>query len=426
MSKYVIVGGSVAAISAVEAIREVDPAGTIAIIAEEPFPTYSRPLIGDYVSGEATWDKMMYRSDRFWSENKVETFIGSKAVRLNFTERFVETDAGKRIEYEKLLLATGSEPLIPKIDGSNRKGVFVFITLADAENLKAKCEKAEKAVVVGGGLIGVCAADALTEVGAKVTIVELKERLLSLLFNSTASRIIEEAARSSGVDIVTGHTVARIGGMLGDESKVGIVVLDSGETIPCDIVVLAAGVRPRVELVARTGLKVNKGIVVDRFMHTNIPDVYACGDVAEAYDFVSGEGRVLPQWPTAYMEGRTAGHNMAGISEEYSGGTVMSALKYFNVPAVAVGITNPMEDDDFEVLTNHDSAKNVYKKVVLKDGVIKGFILVNDICKAGVMYYLMQMNVNVARFKSELLSEDFGFISLPEHLRKKILKEVAQ
>jgi NAD(P)H-nitrite reductase large subunit len=174
MPKYVIVGGSVAAISAVEAIREVDPAGTIAIVAEEPFPTYSRPMIGDYVSGEATWDMMMYRSDRFWSENKVEAFIGSRAARLNFAGRFVETDEGKRVEYEKLLLATGSEPLIPKIDGSNRRGVFTFIRLADAENLKAKCEKAEKAVVVGGGLIGVCAADALTEVGAKVTIVELK------------------------------------------------------------------------------------------------------------------------------------------------------------------------------------------------------------------------------------------------------------
>ncbi|MHA2070079.1 MAG: NAD(P)/FAD-dependent oxidoreductase, partial [Candidatus Thorarchaeota archaeon] len=196
ISKYVIIGGSVGAIGAVEAIREVDPAGALTVVTEEPLSTYSRPLIGEYLSGEASLLKMKYRSDQFWNENKVRAFTGKKAVLVNFVEKYVELDGGERIDFERLLIATGSKPFIPKIEGVNTKGVFAFTTLADAEAAKMRIEEAKSAVVIGGGLIGVCAAEALAKRGGDVTIVELQDRILSLLLDDTASDILRKAVQS--------------------------------------------------------------------------------------------------------------------------------------------------------------------------------------------------------------------------------------
>jgi NAD(P)H-nitrite reductase large subunit len=422
MPKYVIIGGSAGAIGAVEAIREVDSAGTLEIIAEEPFLTYSKPTIGEYLSGEATLEKITYRNDGFWSENKVRILAGRKAVGVNFADKYVELDGGERIEFEKLLIATGSKPFIPEMEGADKRGVFSFTTLADAEGIKMRIEEAKRAVVVGGGLIGVCVAEALVKRGLEVTIAELKERILSLLLDRTASDIVAKAVRSRGVNIITGHTVQRIVGK-NDDSTVGAAVLDNGGIIQCDMVVMAIGVRPRTELVLGTEVKVDGGIVVDRFMRTNIPSVYACGDVTESYDFIYGGRRNLPQWPTALLGGRVAGYNMAGKKAEYPGGTVMSALKYFDVPVIAVGMTNQGEGEGYEVLGAHDSARALYKKVVLKDGAIKGFILVRDIEGAGIMFYLMRNGIDVGDFKEKLLTEGFGLVSLPEWLRRKMLVE---
>ena len=407
------------AIGAVEAIRETDPAGALTVVMEEPMPLYSRPLIGEYLSGEAPLQKLKYRSDRFWNENKVRAFTGKKALFVNFVEKYVELDGGERIDFERLLIATGSKPFIPKIEGMNTKGVFTFTTLADAEAVKMRIEEAKSAVVIGGGLIGVCATEALAKRGGDVTIVELKERILSLLLDDTASDILRKAVQNRGIKIITGHTVQRIDKQ--DDGTVGAAILDNGERIPCDMVVIAIGVRPRTELVLDTGIKVNRGIVVDRFMRTNLSDVYACGDVAEAYDIISNRSRILPQWSVAHVSGRVAGFNMAGEKTEYPGGMVMSALKYFDTPVVAVGRTNPEEGEECEVLVVHDPAKPLYKKVVLKNNILKGFILIGDIERAGIMFYLLRNGVDIGAFKETLLSEGFGLISLPEGVRRKML-----
>ncbi len=420
MPEYVILGGSAGAIGAVDAIRKVDPAGSLTVVAEEPSPTYSRPMIGDYLSGEATLGKMTYRNDDFWTANRVQYLTGRKATSIDFSKKYVELDQGGRVSFEKLLIATGSKPFIPKMDGTNRNGVFTFITLTDAEDAKTGIKEAEKAVVLGGGLIGVCVAEALSKKDVKVTIVELQDRILGALLDTPASDIVADAMKSKGVEAVTGRTVKKIAGRDGDDC-VGAVVLDNGESIRCDKVVIAAGVIPRTELVQGTDIRVNKGIVVDRFMRTSIPDVYACGDVSEAYDFVFDDNRVLPQWPTAYLGGKVAGYNMAGQRTEYPGGTTMSALKYFDTPVIAVGRTNQNEGAGYEVLTFHDRERAVYKKVVLRTGLIHGFILVNDIERAGVLFHLMRNAVDVGGFKERLLSEDLGLADLPEVLRREML-----
>ncbi len=423
MAKYVVIGGSVAGIGAVEAIREVDPVGSIAVISEERFPQYSRPMISDFVCGDAKFEKMKYREDDFWDRNSIQLLAGKTAVVLDNDQKTVEIDGGDRICFEKLLIATGGRPFVPKIEGLDKDGVFTFTTFSEAEHLASKVKTAKNAVVIGGGLIGIGVAEALTKCGLTVTIVELKDRILNLVLDEEASKIVENAIRNAGLRIVTGQTVKKILGRETDEKLVGGVLLTNDERIDCEIVVIAIGVIPRTELTKGTPLETNRGIVVDEFMRTSVSDIYACGDVAETYDFVLGGNRVLPLWPIAHLSGRTAGYNMAGKKTRYPGGTSMSALNYFGLPTISIGIANPDEDDGFEVLAHHDSARNVYKKIVLKNDTIVGMIFVNEIERAGTIFYLMQNHTNVKEFKSLLISEGFSLAALPSQLRKRLLME---
>jgi len=332
----------------------------------------------------------------------------------------VELDDGDKIDYEKLLIATGGKPFIPRMEGGEKDGVFTFTELSSAKGIEAKLEQSKSAVVIGGGLIGVSASEALVKRGIKVTLVELKDNILNLILDKTASEIAEKVLVEAGVKVITGQSVQRILGRKDNDTYVGGVIITDGTEIPCDLVVVAIGVIPRIELVKETPMKVNRGIVVDRSMRTNIPDVYACGDAAEAYDFLIDGNRLLPLWPLAHLGGRVAGYNMAGKKAEYEGGTIMSSLKYFGLPIIAVGIVNPEDITDYELLIELKPEKTVYKKILLKDSKIVGFIFLGDLERAGIFFRLLKRHVNVSELKGMLLSEDFGIITLPELLRKEM------
>lgn len=422
MAKYVIVGASAGGIGAVEAIREVDPLGTIVVISDEPYPQYSRPMISDFVSSKADFQKMKFRSDDFWKENNVEALTSKRAIALNLNEKTVSLESGEKVAYEKLLLATGGKPFVPKMDGSDKEGVFTFTTIKDAERLAAKIDSinAKSAIVIGAGLIGISVTEALSKRGLKVTMVELQEKILSLLLDAKASDIVENIVRKAGVDIITGQSVQRITGKLGNKGAVGGVILTKGDQVPCDLVIVAIGVVPRTELVIGTDVKVNRGIVVDKMMQTNVPGVYASGDVAETYDFILNQNRLLPLWPLAIQEGQVAGCNMAGKKTTYLGGTNMSSLKYFGIPIISMGLVNPKEDPTLEVLVKQDVAHNLYKKLVLRNNVVIGMTIVNYIERAGVIFYLMKNAINVKRIKQQLLSDEFGLATLPMSVQRKM------
>jgi NAD(P)H-nitrite reductase large subunit len=402
MSKYVIIGGSVGGIGAVEAIREVDPKGTLTVISDEKVPQYSRPMISEYVSREATLDTMKYRGDEFWKDNKVQILTGRTATKINFKKKQVLLDGGDKIDYEKLLIATGGKPFVPRMEGGKKEGVFTFTELSSAEQIESTLKPSKSAVVIGGGLIGVSASEALMKRGIKVTLVELKDSILNLILDKTASDIAEKVLTKAGVTVITGQTIQRIMGQKDNEAAVGGVVITDGTEIPCDLVVVAIGVIPRTDIVKETDLKLNRGIVVNRSMRTSIPDVYACGDVAEAHDFLIDENRLLPLWPLAHLGGRVAGYNMAGKKAEYEGGTVMSSLKYFELPVIAVGNVSP---EDTKGIENN--------KIV-------GFIFLGEIDKAGILFRLLKNHVDVSTIKESLLDEEFGIVSLPEQLRKEM------
>jgi NAD(P)H-nitrite reductase large subunit len=377
-------------------------------------------MISEYVSKEATLDTMKYRGDQFWKDNKVKTLTGRTATKVDFKKKQVLLDGGTAVDYEKLLIATGGKPFVPRMEGGDKNGVFTFTELSSAEKIESKIEDSKSAVVIGGGLIGVSASEALVKRGIKVTLVELKDSILNLILDKTASDIAEKVLADAGVTVITGQTVQRILGKKDTEAAVGGVVMTDGTEIPCDLVVVAIGVIPRTDIVKETDLKLNRGIVVDRSMRTSIPDVYACGDVAEAHDFLIDGNRLLPLWPLAHLGGRVAGYNMAGKKAEYEGGTVMSSLKYFELPVIAVGNVNPEDTGDTEVLVELKPEKTVYKKILLKDNRIVGFIFLGEIDKAGILFRLLKNRVDVSTIKDRLLDEEFGIVALPEQLRKEM------
>jgi len=423
MTKYVIIGGSAGAVGAVEAIREVDPIGDVIVISDEPNLTYSRPMIADYLSEEASPEKMLFPTKDFWDKHKVQMHLWKKAVKLDLLKKTVELENAERINFDKLLIATGGKPFIPKMDGANKKGVYNFTTMVDAQRIDEAIttNRAQKAVVIGGGLIGVSATEALVKRGLKVSIVELKDWVLNLILDQEAAKIVEKIMQKNGVSILTGRTVQRIFGRKDNDDTVGGVVLDNGTIRECDMVVVAVGVVPRTELAAQTDLKFNRGILVDRFMQTSVPNVYACGDVAESYDFIHKTNRVLALWPLARIGGRIAGYNMAGKKSEYPGGTAMSALNYFGVPIISVGLTTLNEAEEYETLIFHDQEARVYRKIVLKDGTIVGMTFVGDVERAGIIFNFMKNQVNVEEFKHKLIADTFSLASLPETLRKQLL-----
>lgn len=412
--KYLIIGNSAGGIGAAEAIREVDKTGVITIISDEPYPAYSRPLIAEYLSDRRPMERMLFRPPDFYQKNNIQTILGEKVESLDPNRHTAKLEDGRTLGWEKLLLATGGSPIVPSIPGIKLQGVFTFTRLDDAKAINqflSRHRKNTRVVVIGGGLIGVSATEALVKRGVEVTIVEMKDRILNTILDEEASALEEKILEKAGVEIITGHTVDKITSYLPDE--VTGVSLDDSQPIPCEIVIIAIGVQPRTELAADAGTKTNRGIVVDRQMATSIPDVYACGDAAEAYDFVYGENRLTPVWPNAYSGGRTAGLNMAGIQTEYQGGTAMNSMKYFGVNIVSAGRLTP-PDDSYEVISsNHGS---VYKKVILKDGLIMGIVFCDDIEKSGIIYNLMKDRVKVDSFKQALVADDFGLASLPEEI----------
>jgi NAD(P)H-nitrite reductase large subunit len=232
---------------------------------------------------------------------------------------------------------------------------------------------------------------------------------LNTILDEEGAELEAKALVAADVEIISGHTVAEI--KKNSSGAVAGAILDDGRKIAADLVIVAIGVTPRLELA--DGLKINRGIIVDRRMQTSMPDVYACGDVAEAYDFVYGENRVTPVWPNAYVGGRIAGQNMAGTKAEYQGGTAMNSLKYFGVNIVSAGMVIP-PDKNYDVVIHRGNG--IYKKVIVKDGLVMGLVFAGDIEKSGIIYNLMKDRVKVDGFKDELVSDDFGLASLPEEI----------
>ncbi|MHA1849264.1 MAG: NAD(P)/FAD-dependent oxidoreductase [Promethearchaeota archaeon] len=413
--KYVLIGGGFAGVWAVEGIRSVDKDGEIVLVSEEP--NYSRPLITYVLGNQVDPALLTYRDESFFKKNKVSLKIGNKVEKLDLEGKKVILSSGEDIQYDKLLIATGGSPFVPPIQGVDTKGVFTFTTRQDGEKILDYINQngVKHVIVLGGGLIGLKSTEALMELGIKVTVVELADRILSATFDKKASRIIENALRESGCRVITEDTISSINSS--DGRVASITLKNNNETIECGMVIMAIGVRPRIDLVKDTPIKVNRGIVVDEHMETSVKDVYAAGDVVES------NGSVIAILPVATRQGKIAGKNMAGLVVEYSGGIPMNSVSLAGIPTISAGLTDPKEDvEKYEILERYEPEKNVYKKLVVRDGVLVGAVFVSKIDRAGIYTGLIREKTDISKFKDKLLSDNFGLIALPKEYRKSLLK----
>jgi NAD(P)H-nitrite reductase large subunit len=416
--EIVIIGNSAAAVGAVEAIRKKDRAVPITIISDDPHPVYSRPLISYLLSGEIKLDRIFFRPKNFYEKNDVRALLGNCVVNVNFEKKAIQLEDGKKIPYDRLLIATGGKPFLPKMEGLNTPGVYTFTKLEDAGKISSALKEARKAVVIGGGLIGLKAAGALKKRNVEVTIVELADHILSLTLDGTASSILERALKKEGFHLITSNTAEAI---LGD-GRVESVRLADGRLIKTQLVVVAIGVNPNVQIFRGTPLQIEKGIVVNERMETNLPDIYAAGDVVQAYDRILESYRTLPIWPNAYVQGKVAGYQMVGEDQfKYDGSFMMNSIEVAHIPTISIGLANPPSEDGYQVMKRLDRVGGVYRKIILKEDRVVGAIFAGQIDRAGIMTGLLRDKINVKGFKKDLLSDRFGLISLPKALRKEKL-----
>ncbi|WP_027365345.1 NAD(P)/FAD-dependent oxidoreductase [Desulfotruncus alcoholivorax] len=418
---YLIIGNSAGAVGCIEGLRSIDKTGSIWLVSEESNHVYSRALIPYYLAGKITIDKMFYRPAEFYDRAGVTLITGQKAEALDPEKQEVVLTGGERLGYGKLLLATGGKPIYPPIAGLDKQNIFSFHSFKDLLGIEKKLASARHAVVLGGGVIGLMAAEVLKKKGLKVSVVELGGRVLAPVIDETGSMLVEKTFKNAGVDIYLNNTIQEVHG---EESVEGVTLRD-GTNIPCDLLIVGVGVIPRVELAESSGIEINRGIVVNKKMQTSAPNVYACGDCASNFNFVTGQAQPLPLWPNAYTGGRIAAFNMAGIEREYTVGTSMNAMHFFDLNLINAGLNVTGETTgDFRVLQKLDANKDIYLKFVLNNkGVIQGYILIGQINRAGIFLNLMRKKIDVRSFEQELLSGDFGYANLPDELRWQLLRE---
>lgn len=406
MSKYVIIGNSAAAIGCVEGIRQVDQKGEITLIASEPHHTYSRPLISYLLYGKTDEQKMKYRPNDFYKKNKVIKRLGETVTEIDKKEKTVTLNSGEKIPYEKLLVATGSNPFVPHMEGfESVKNRFSFMTLDDAKALDKALKKDTRALVVGAGLIGLKCVEGILDKVATVNVVDLADRILPSILDETGSGLVKKFLESKGVEFHLRDSVERF-----EKNK---AVLKSKKTIEFDVVVIAVGVRPNISLVSDIGGKCRRAIITNNKCETSIKDIYAAGDCTESADCATGDMKVMALLPNAYMQGETAGINMAGGTKLYENAIPMNAIGFFGYHMITAG--------DYIGQTYETLEGENYKKLFYKDNRLMGYIMIGDVMRAGIYTSLIKNKTDLATIDFELIKEKPQLMAFSKKKRSEFL-----
>ncbi len=387
--RYVIIGNSAAGLSAAAAVAETDPDGTITILSAEREKAYTRTMLAHYLAGEVGLEKMYCREADNLAELGVKVRTGIRVERIAAGEKKLLLSDGSELAYDRLLLATGSLPIVPPVPGIEKKGIHTLWTLNDARAVAEAVSKARAAVVVGAGFIGIQAAVALRAADLRVTVVEKLDGVLPAQLDRGAASLVEKALGQAGISVETGVEVTEFTGA----ERVKGVVTTKGQ-MDCDLVVVAVGVRPDLRLVEDTGIAVRDGILVDRRMRTSVRDIYAAGDVVEAFDLALGKETLNAIWPSAVAQGRCAGQNMAGRGEEYRGDVGFNSMEVYGLQIATLGVSRPRAGSYEKIVL--EEGEGFYRQVVLQDGILKGAIMVGDIQGAGILETLIRKEVDVS------------------------------
>jgi nitrite reductase (NADH) large subunit len=358
-------------------LREGTRRYEITVFGEERGGAYNRILLSRVLGGDSP-DSIVTKTPEWYDRHGIRLIHTAKVTRLDTVRKSVLTEDGQSRRYDVVVLATGSQPLAPPIDGmfgsdgDLRSGVFVYRTIADCLRMRERARPREGAVVIGGGLLGLEAAKVLADRGLHVTVVQVAATLMNTQLDALGGEMLARQIAHHGIFVRTGKTVE---GLYGDEAneRVSGVFLDDGATLPADMVVLACGVRPRVEVAKASGLPVNKGVVVNDTLATEVPGVYAFGECAE-HDGKT-YGVVAPVWEqaTVLAEVLTGKQRQA----RYRGSKLYTRLKVAGVDVASMGSLEPELDSD-QVVQVIEERRNAYRKLIIRDGRLMGAMLVGN------------------------------------------------
>ena len=377
--KYVIIGFGVSGVYAADAIHHRDPEGSITIINGEPFPAYFRAALSFYLKGSITEDELFIKPSG-WAKSIGARIISDGAKTLDTKTKEIHTESGLTIPYDKLLIATGAEPFVAPWPGADKEGVVTYRTLVCVNRQLdyIKKHEAKKAIVIGGGILGAEMADNYRALGLDVTMLVLDERLLKLLFDEEAAKIIESAMEKHGIKIMAKTEMAEV---LGDE-RVEQIRLKNGETLPADLVGVAIGVRPKADFLDGTGVAFDRGVIVNNHLETSEEGVYSAGDVAVIRD--GAKVSVCRTWLTAAKMGEVAGGNMAGGKEEFFEIFYNASHVYDKYYAVVGDFSVPEGGGVSHTMI--DTPDGEYAKLIVDDGVVVGGQFIGNIKPAWQIY----------------------------------------
>ena len=405
MSNYVIIGNGTAAVGCIEGIRSTDREGRITVISKENHKVYSRPLISYLLEGKTDVERMKYRSDDFYDRNNVKFLSGVSAEKIDIKAKDVFTDKGERIPFDKVCVAAGSSPFVPPFEGLDRVDKkFSFMTLDDALSLKEAITPDSKVLIIGAGLIGLKCAEGIKDLVKEITVCDLADRILSSILDGECAAIMQKHLEENGIKFMLSDSAVKF-----DANK---AYMKSGAEVDFDVLVLAIGVRANISLVKDIEGEVNRGIVVNTKMETSVKDVYAAGDCAEGYDASIGSNRVLAILPNAYMQGFTAGVNMAGGDKQFDNAIPMNSIGFYGLHIMTAG---NYDGECFE-----EKRDGVLKRFFVKDNRLIGYMLIGETDRAGIYTSMIREGIPLDTVDFELLKKvatTFAFSS--ENRRKK-------
>ncbi len=396
MDRYVIIGNGVAGVTAAQSIARAQPGAEVHIYAAEPYPYYRRPQLPDYIAGIVAEADIFYRPPEWYEQQGIRVHLAAPVVELDPSAYRLRLADDTEVPYDRLLLATGGLAWKPPIGGVDQRGVFTLRTLDDARAIRRWAQSARRGGVIGGGLLGLETARALRALGLEVTVLEFAPHLMPRQLDREGAIVLEALLRKMDIQTVTGAITEEIGG----DGAVQAVRLKDGREFPADLVVLSTGIRSDVALARQAGLRVNRGVVVDEYLQTSAPDVYAAGDVAEAGGIVYGIA------PAAIEQARAAAANMvAPGSTVYSGTLPATTLKVVGAELTSLGEC-VAEGDDLLQLRRADPQNGRYRKLALRDGRIVGAILLNERELTSPIRQLMERRTDVSAYADLLMEEN--------------------
>ncbi len=410
-AKYAIIGGGPAAFSAIDTINKFDKQEEIALIGAENHLPYYRPLMPNYLAGWTAREKLYMRPEDFYARSNVR-FINGKAIQVNGrhnlltyekSENDVKAPAEEELKFEKLLLATGADPVQPNIPGLENPGTYFLRTINDADNIGRRAREAKRAVMLGGGLVSLKTAQALQALGLEVVLIISSNRVFSQMLDWQGGELLAHHLKKEGIKIFFQNEADFIHS---NRSGVKKVTLADGQELEAEMVVVGKGVEPAVSFLEGSDVEFAEGIPVNEKLQTNLPHVYAAGDVTLTQDLLFNKPALHPFWPKATDQGAVAGANMAGKELTYSGCMAMNATEIFGLPVIAAGLAWAEKEEDFpgEIYRPlYLDSPPSYTKIVLKDDRLVGYIIIGENRKAGILTNLIMSQQLLSPYRKNRL-----------------------